>query len=421
MKAGKIGFNLSAGLRDWSFTDRSPLNVSVNATQLNAADLVHIAGLQTPVTGTLAADVKLTGTELNPQGQGSVTLANAKVYGEPVQSANIKFQGTGSEVHGNVALRLPTAGAADGTFSYLPKTKGYDVQLKSSGIKLEQLQTVKDRNMHLAGTLNLNASGKGTVDDPQLVASIAIPTLQVQNQTFKGISLQANVANHLANVALDSEVLNTSIRGKGTVQLTGDYQTNATLDTQLVQLQPILALYAPAQAGNISGQTEIHATLRGPLKNKNLVEAHVTIPTLQVKYKDAVQVGAAGPLHIDYANGIVKLQRASIKGTDTDYHRGIGAGANDKCSDGAHSIGTVNLQLAQVFNPDITSAGQLRFNIHSTGVNADQNAQGTVDIVNASFVMAGVPVGLDNGNGTLTLAGDRLNITKFRDKSAAER
>jgi translocation and assembly module TamB len=414
MKNGHIGFNVSAGLRDWAFTDRSPIQVAVNATQLNVADLAHMAGSQAPVTGTLAADVKLTGTELNPQGNGSVTLTQAKVYGEPLQNANIKFQGTGNEIHGNAAVRL-VAGSADGTFSYAPKTKAYDVQLKSSGIKLEQLQTVKDRNMHLAGTVNLNASGKGTVDNPQLVASLTLPSLQVQNQTFKGITLQANVANHLANVALDSEVLNTSIRGKGTVQLTGDYETNATLDTQLVQLQPILALYAPSQAANITGQTELHATLRGPLKNKKLVEAHVTIPTLQVKYKNAVQIGATNPLHIDYENGIVKLQRASIKGTDTDLTvEGSVPVSNMNAAPMALTLlGTVNLQLAQIFDPDVTSSGELRFNVHSTGVRADQNAQGTVDIVNASFVMAGVPVGLDNGNGTLTLTGDRLTISKF--------
>ena len=413
MNRGNIGFNLSAGLHDWAFTERSPLKVSVNAAQLNAAELLRLAGMQTPVTGTVTADVKLTGTELNPQGQGSVTLSQAKVYGEPVQNLNVKFQGTGNEVHGNLALRMP-AGAADGNFSYLPKTKGYYVQLKSSGIRLEQLQTVKDRNMHIAGTVNLNASGKGTVDDPQLVASLTIPRLQMQGQSFDGISLQTNVENHVAKVALDSKVLNTSVQGRGTVQLAGDYMTDATLDTQLVQLQPILALYAPAQASNISGQTELHATLRGPLKNKNLIEAHATIPTLQVKYQNMVQIGAANPIHIDYANGIVKLQRASIKGTDTDLTVEGSVPTNISSAPMALTLlGTVNLQLAQLFDPDITSSGQLRFNIHSTGVRADQAAQGSIDIVNAGFVMAGVPVGLENGNGTLTLTGDRLNVTKF--------
>lgn len=413
MKNGHIGFNLSAGLRDWSFTPNSPIQVSVNAAQLNAADLVQMAGSQAPVTGILAADVRLNGTELNPQGQGSVTLSQAKVYGEPVQNAAVIFQGTGNEVHGSASLRL-VAGGADGNFSYAPRTKAYVVQLKSSGIKLEQLQTVKDRNMHLAGTVDLNASGKGTLDDPHLVANLRVPTLHVQNQTFKGITLQANIANHLANVALDSEVLNTSIRGKGTVQLTGDYLTDATLDTQRVELQPILALYAPSQAANITGQTELHATLRGPLKNKNLMEAHATIPTLQVKYKDAVQIGAAGPLHIDYVDGVVKLQRASIKGTDTDLTVEGSIPTNISGAPLALTLlGTVNLQLAQIFDPDITSSGELRFNVHSSGVSSDQNAQGTIDIVNASFVMAGVPVGLDNGNGTLTLSGDRLTISRF--------
>ena len=48
----------------------------------------------------------------------------------------------------------------------------------------------------------------------------------------------------------------------------------------MIPLQPLLAAYAPAQAAQITGQTEIHATVRGPLKNKQLLEAHLNVPTL---------------------------------------------------------------------------------------------------------------------------------------------
>jgi translocation and assembly module TamB len=66
-----------------------------------------------------------------------------------------------------------------------------------------------------------------------------------------------------------------------------------------------------------------------------------------------------------------------------------------------------------LFDPEIASSGQLRFNVNSYGQRQDPNVQGTVNIVNANFATGSSPVGLENGNGVLTLTRDRVNITSF--------
>jgi translocation and assembly module TamB len=76
-------------------------------------------------------------------------------------------------------------------------------------------------------------------------------------------------------------------------------------------------------------------------------------------------------------------------------------------------LGTVNLQLAQLFNPDISSSGQVRFNINSFGATENPDVQGQVQILNANLASGSVPIGLANGNGVLTLTKDRLNIAQF--------
>src|SRR6185312_15079092 len=250
---GRITFNLAAGLQKWAFTNTSPVQVSLNANSLNAAELVKAAGVTTPIKGTLSANVAVHGTELNPIGQGTVTLANAQISGEPINALNLNFNGTGEVVNAKLALRMP-AGAANGDLVYYPKTQTYDVQLQAPGIHLAQLQTVKQRGMKLSGVLALTASGRGTVQNPQLTASLKIPKLVIDNQAVNGIALNANVANHVGTFDLNSQALNTSIRGRGTVNLTGNYYANATLDTQAIPLGAIVAAYAPSQAGKINGQ-----------------------------------------------------------------------------------------------------------------------------------------------------------------------
>jgi translocation and assembly module TamB len=411
---GRISFAVRAGLSNWSFTNNSPIQVSLNASDINTQDLTKLAGSSAPVTGTLAANVQLSGTGLNPVGNGKMSLTHAKISSEPVKSVNLNFQGTGDEVHTTLSVQLPSAGRANAVVNYFPKNESYDAQLTANGIRLEQLQTVKNENLQIAGVLNVNANGRGTLKDPQLQATAQVPQLKIQNRTMNGITFNTNVANHVAKFVLDSGVLNTSARTHGTVNLTGNYNANVTIDTQAIPIAPLVAIYAPTQAGALTGQTELHAVLRGPLKDKTQLIAQITIPQLAVNYKNTVQIAAAAPIRADYANGVLTLQRAAIRGTGTDLQfQGSIPVARPNQPLAIMLLGTVDLKLAQLFDPDVTSGGQLKFNIDSTGSRANPNVAGQIQVVNASFTTVDLPVGMQNGNGVLTLTNDHLEITQF--------
>jgi translocation and assembly module TamB len=381
---------------------------------LSVAELVGFSGQKVDVTGTLNAQLKLHGNELNPVGNGTVSLDKLVAYGQPVQTAKITFNGTGDEAHADVAVAT-TAGGIETKVSVRPKDRTYTVQLSSAGIHLDQLQALKARNVNATGVVALNASGQGSFDNPQLTAGVQVPQLVIQNQTITGINLQVNLADHVAHATLASSAVNTSIQGKATVNLSGDYLADASIDTQAIPLEPLLAVYAPEEAAGISGETEVHATLHGPLKNKNLLEAHVTIPVLKLDYNKSVQLAAGAPIRIDYKDGVVNLQRASIKGTDTDLQF---QGSIPTSGKGAMSLllqGTVDLQLAQLFDPDVRTGGQLKFNINSNG-SSGSDFGGQVQIVDASYSSGDLPVGLQHGNGTLTLSKNRLNISSFQGR-----
>lgn len=410
---GNISFNASAGLRKWAFTATSPLQVNLDASQLNISELTKVAGSQVPVTGVLSAKVKMHGTERQLIGQGNVSLTRASIYQEPIRSAQLNFSGTGDEVHGNLAVAL-LAGNLQSTISVRPQAKSYVAQLAADNFHMERLQTLKTGKVDINGALNLHASGQGTFQNPQLDATLQGNQLAIQKQTISGLNLHMNVANHVAIADLSSQAVNTSIRAKATVNLTGDYPAQATLDTEAIPLQPLAAIYIPTQASNLGGQTELHATLNGPLKNKKLLEAHVHIPVLKINYGSAVQLAAVSPLQADYKDGVLSVQRGAIRGTDTDlqFQGSIPTGGNAHMS--LLLLGAVNLHLAQLFEPDLRSSGQLKFNINSYGASSDPNVEGQIEIVDANIANGDLPVGLQHGNGVLTLTKDRLNITRFQ-------
>jgi translocation and assembly module TamB len=406
---GNIKFSAQAKLKQWAYTPSSPITANITASQMSIADLEKLANQNFPITGTLAVNIAVHGSQLNPVGQGTITIGKAKISGETVQNLNVKFQGDGNTVTANMMVQMP-AGTARADVDYYPKTQGYRAQVQAQNFRLEKLQTVQARNMGIAGAVNLSVKGQGTVKDPQLEATLEIPQLQMKQQTVQGIKLQTMVANHVATIALDSDIAKTFIKAHGTVGIETPYMVDVKLDTGKIDFQPLMALYAPQQAGDVSGQTELHATVRGPLAQKDRVEAHLEIPNLNLKYKQ-FQIAAAKPIKADYANGTATLQPVSIRGTGTTIDaQAVVPIANPNAATFLVK-GNVDLQIAQLFVPDLQSSGEVQFDIDSKRGN---NLNGQIKIVNANLRTPDSPLGLENANGVINVTQTRLEISSFQ-------
>jgi translocation and assembly module TamB len=409
---GRINFSAQAKLKNWAYTPSSPITANASGSQISIADLERLLNKTYPVSGTLALNVSVHGSQLNPVGQGTLTVTKAKVSTEPIQNLNVKFEGDGNTIKANLTVQMP-AGTARADVDYFPKTEGYDAHVQSQNFRLEKLQTVQARNIQVAGGVNLNVSGKGTVKDPQLQATIEVPQLQMQKQTVQGLKFQTTVQNHVASIALDSDVAKVLLKARGTVGIEAPYMTDIRLDSGKIDFQPLVALYAPAQAADLSGQTELHVTLRGPLADKNRVEAHLEVPNLNLNYRQ-FQLAAAKPIIADYKSGTATLQPTSIRGTGTSIDAQAVVPVTSPKAASFLVKGNVDLGIAQLFMPDLQSSGQLQFDVDSKRYGPGANLNGQIKIVNANLHTTDSPVGLDNANGVINVTQTRLEISSFQ-------
>ena len=205
---GRLTLSADARLHQWSFSSSTPIQLQLNATQIDLSDLAKISGKQVPVTGTLAANVSMRGSLLNPIGNGTVTLTKAAAYGEPITSAKATFNGSGNQAHAKLAISAP-AGTINGNVATNPKAKTYSAELTSSGIRLDKVQKLKSDNLNPTGVVIISAKGQGTFDNPQVTATVQIPSLVIQQQKISDLHLQAAVANHVATAQLTSAAANT--------------------------------------------------------------------------------------------------------------------------------------------------------------------------------------------------------------------
>ena len=412
---GNIHFELGVGMHDWKYVPSAPLTAKVSVARMPLAEIGSAAQLKLPVSGILSARLSLRGSQLNPLGKGTAQLTQAKIQDEPVQNLTVQFEATGDRVASSVKAQL-TAGGVTGNLVFYPKNQGYEVQVEAPGIRLDQLMTLRSKNLPLQGLLRASVNGQGTVKEPRLAALAEIGELRVRGETVRGLKARVSLDHQQLKFNLDSNVANTFVQAEGEVDLTSDYKATAKLDTRGIVLESLLATYLPGRASELRGQMELHGELKGPLKDPDRLEARIEIPVLSASYQ-SLQLASTAPIRLSYRNGLVNIERVSLKGTGTEVQVQGSIPLRDPSPLSLSATGTVNLELLKMLNPDLASSGQLAVNIVTAGDRAHPKLEGQARIVNGSFAAGSAPLGLENINGELTIQPNRIEIKQVVAKS----
>lgn len=408
---GQASFSASIGLRNWSYLPADPIKARLSVQQMSVADLQRLANQHYPVSGELSANLSLSGTQISPVGSGSAQLSNAQAYDEPIQNLALTFHAENGSVSSTLNLAL-AAGSAKADLTYVPTSKAYKVSLEAPAIVLQKLNAVQAKNLALTGTITASARGEGTFDNPQLTAVLELPKLEIQQKSISKLRAEAHIANQRADLSLNSEVAESSVKAHAQLRLTDDYYTDASIDTTVVPLDVLLATYVGRIPQGFQGQSEFHASLKGPLKNKSQLEAHLTIPTLSASYQ-SLQIGAASPIRADYSHSVVTLQPVEIRGTGTSLRLQGSVPLAGPTAPSLVAKGSVDLQILRIVAPDVQSSGTLALDIRASGSAAQPTIQGQVHLNDIAASTTEAPLGVQKMNGTLDIANDRVQLSNL--------
>lgn len=405
---GQLHLNANAGLQHWSLMAASPVSIAATAANVSVADLQRLAKVNYPVSGVLSGNFLVEGTKQNPSGHGSVRIVKASAWNQPVDRVAIDIQGSGNSLQSKAELQT-AAGAVTANLTYVLQTQQYEIGVHTSGLKLNEIQAIQARDLGIEGTLAVSATGRGTLKNPELSANLAISELRVRGQLISGAEANLNIVGQHANFTADATVDKGIVHAKGDVGLAGDYDATASLDVHALSMGTLVARYIGGSQPELKGQADIHAELKGPLKNPARIEFHVEVPTFNLAYQ-AAEIALVRPLRLDYRDGIVTLQKTELKGTGSELIlQGtipIGKPANLNVA----ANGTVDLSLLQGMTKGIKSSGRLDIEIAARGELSHPTIHGNVRIEKAALSSASIPVGLDGVNGQIRILGNRIEI-----------
>lgn len=406
----QIVFSAAAGLHNWKLADDSQIQLHASVANMQLATVQEIGELHYPLTGSVTANISVTGTKSAPNGKATLVVSNASAWNEPVKNLAVNADFRGGAIHSTVNLEIP-AGKLSLNATYTLSTQQYDVNLQGNDLALAKIPALQS-HAAIEGAANIQASGSGTLHDPQLEMKLSVPQLQAEGQAISNLVAQVNVANQHALVAFQSTVAKGSVEAKGDIALTGDRYTTATVDVRALPIAAVVADFLPSQASKLGGQTEIHLSVKGPLKSPSQMQAQLQVPTLTVTYGTA-QIELARPLLAKYSSGTLTITPAQIKGPGTNLTFGGTVPIKSAASYSLVADGSLDLGAIQQFDPNVKAAGQVDIHVRSGGQLSKPAMQGELQIKNGEFTTESLPLGVDNLNAQINLSGNRADIANF--------
>ncbi len=268
-----------------------------------------------PIEGNYSADLRLSGTLTNPSASIGLSATSLKAYGESMGNLQVRARWTGDE------LELPellleknpsqqNGGRLTAQGRYRPETQEYDLQADAGNLEFHEL--LLPGHSPLRGTLNLSATGSGTLADPS--ARLQLDAIDLQMGARQVGSFSANAVLAGQQVSLDMKVPYLNLAGTARIETSAPYPSEFTLSLDQADVSKLDFKIAEDQllAGKLS------ATLKasGELDNWKRGELSAQISRLELSVGEH-PLNNEGTVEFSYQDGVVNVGPAVVASTDS--------------------------------------------------------------------------------------------------------
>ncbi len=394
--------------RKVAFDDQATINATAQMQNASLTDLLDIAGQDLPITGTLDLQAHAGGTLGDLNGGSNLTLVGGVIEGQPYHSLTASVSLSGQDVNLTKLTLLQDGGTVEGNGTYNLKTQSFLGNLDGTNFELGHFPQPKDPRLSVTGALKFDAHASGTLESPSILAGIHLRNLVLGGQPAGSLEMIAHTQGSTAYFTAQSGLALAQLQVKGQTQLHGNFDTQANLVLTNLNIAPFMrAFHVQSVSGNssIGGTVNVAGPLREPKQFSGDAEINQFAVTLQ-----GIMLQGEGPLRASLHNGVLKLTQAHITGPDTNL---AVTGTADLLGDQALTVtgnGSVNMKLAQTFNPDFTSSGHLDFNVEANGTLTQPSFSGRVHLSNVAMALKDLPNGISKLNGNLIFDQNRLQV-----------
>ena len=396
----------------YDFDVHSGIRGTVEIHNASLTDLEAMAGQQAlPVTGKLTFSAHVNGQLDSPEGAGHLAVTGGTIYGEPYHSLNVDLTANRTDIDISKMVFLEDGGRIDGTGSYELKAKSFKADIIGSKFQLAHFQQLQTGAQPLDGALAFHLEAGGTIEAPSISGDAELKNVTLGKEMLGGITATLHTASRTLFLDASSDLLRSKIGLRGQMELTGNYMAQAKLTMADTDAQQLFAIYSP-QARDGHSTLSGTMTLSGPLKTPKLIDVDANLDKLELRY-DPVTFVNQGPLKFSMKHGLLQIDSFHMTGPETDLTAHGTADLFNKRTLNMQVRGTMNLKVAQSFNNNVLSSGNVDLAMDAAGSLDRPALHGQVNIVNGNFSYLEFPNGLSKVNGRLEFDEDRLEVRQL--------
>ena len=252
-------FDGGIGLRQWSSSPHSPLNVNASIQNADMADIMALAGQPpTELTGALNAAAQIAGTLGNPSGGAHLTIDNGTAYGEAFDHANAAVTFADQLVKLDPIKITKGAAQLSASGSYVHPGDAFDsgqlqFTVSTNAVQLSEFKTIQAQHPDFSGTVALSAnvaadmvkqaaSSSSQLAVRSIEANLSANGLRDKATTYGDLTASAHTAGGTVNYVVDSNLAGSTTAVRGSTQLVADYPTHLNADIRSLQMEKILML-----------------------------------------------------------------------------------------------------------------------------------------------------------------------------------
>ncbi len=403
-----LRFDGSAALEGRRFTSSSPFNVRLNIQDADVSELLSLAGLDLPVSGTANFSLQANGTKASPQGQGRLEIANAVVRGQSVPHFESALQFEGEQVTlGDVKMvyhDAPITGAGSYDFS----SHASHFSARGTNFDLQEFSQLQTGGLNIEGKFDFNAEGRGTLEAPALNATLHLHGLTLDHELAGDYTLNAVTQGSEMRLTGRSAFKDAELNFDGNVRLRDDWPAELDFHFDHLDVDALLRTYL---RGHITGRSAVvgDVQLSGPLRNPRDLQVTGNLSGFSADVEH-VEVRNNGPIRFTLADRALHLQQFRLSGQGTDLSVTGSLQLDDDHHLNLRANGNAGLQLIESFNPDFTTSGTVAMDVEVGGTIARPVLQGRLQVNHGSVAYADLPSALSDLNGSLVFNQDRLQI-----------
>ncbi|HEY1800398.1 MAG TPA: translocation/assembly module TamB domain-containing protein [Terriglobales bacterium] len=394
-----INFDLNANLLNGRMSPQSPFALRVELQDADVQNLLQLAGYEYPAAGRADLTLRLSGTQADPHGEGSIALRDADLYGQQIRrlNADLRFVHRQAELNN---IRLSSyGGTAAGGILYDLHNKTFRLNMSGSNFDLSQFPQLANRYFPIQGRMEFNAQAGGAFQRPAIQAAIHLRDVLAGRESLGNVTLQASTQDGELHLTAQSAVEQSRLSLKGDVQLRGDFQANANAEFTNWQTNGLLAPYLKAQ---LTGGSSVSGTLhlQGPLLRPRDIDVTGTLKDVSL---DAVNVKLhnSAPVNFSIAHRVFRMDQLHMVGDETDFTASGHVQMEAPYAMDWSAQGNANLRLIETFNHDFTARGRVNVKATATGTVSQPSIDGQMEVTRGSIAYVNLPSALSEINGTL--------------------